>query len=195
MKILVLIIFFGYSYCYAQECNDYILKFDDFNNKGDFINAILVGQLVVDSCDGIKNSDSYENILIKLGLAYKKNKNYLKAEYNYLEALEILKNRGSENSLDYAFLLDNMGNLYTASKEYKKAKKCYFKSNVLIAALLGKNKIINYSYLLDNYTICLTHNWVSLLEINNSPKNYDTDYFFYNIMKSPHSDFKTNMVC
>ena len=63
----------------------------------------------------------------------------------------------------------------------------------LLAALLGNNKIINYSHLLTNYNICLIHNWISVLHINDDPKNYDTDYFFCKSMKSPHADFKTNI--
>ena len=139
MKEIFVLFFLASNYCNAQKCDDYLLKFEDFNIKGDYRNAILFGQLAVDSCNDIKNSDSYKNTLINLGLAYKKTQNYFKAKYYYLTALEILKKEGSEDSLQYAFLLDNMGNLYTASKEFKKAKKCYVKSKVLIGALLGKN--------------------------------------------------------
>lgn len=42
----------------------------------------------------------------------------------------------------------------------------------ILASLLGRQKIRNYSYDLDHYERCLTHGWSSLIEINNNPVTY-----------------------
>jgi len=63
----------------------------------------------------------------------------------------------------------------------------------ILASLLGNNRLMNYSYVNESDNECLIHSWVSTLEINNSYKNYDTEYFFCKLFKSPHSDITTNI--
>jgi hypothetical protein len=44
-----------------------------------------------------------------------------------------------------------------------------------VAALLGSNKLVNYSHHLNRYRYinCMIHLWTSVLEINSKPKSYD----------------------
>lgn len=44
----------------------------------------------------------------------------------------------------------------------------------ILAALLGSNKLVNYSNLCESHDTCLIHSWNSVLEINGE-KNFDTE--------------------
>lgn len=46
----------------------------------------------------------------------------------------------------------------------------------ILASLLGNNKLRNYSNYTDSYDICFIHNWSSVLEINNKPKNFIIEF-------------------
>lgn len=49
----------------------------------------------------------------------------------------------------------------------------------IIAAILGNNKLVNFSEYTNNHDKCYIHLWESILEINNVPMNYDhKDYEF-----------------
>ena len=63
----------------------------------------------------------------------------------------------------------------------------------ILASLLGNNKLMNYSHVNDSDKDCLIHTYVSTIEINNKPKNYEPNYFFCVLFNSPHSDITTNI--
>lgn len=43
----------------------------------------------------------------------------------------------------------------------------------MVASLIGNRKIRNYAHHLENYDICLIHNWSSVLNINHQPRNFN----------------------
>ena len=60
-----------------------------------------------------------------------------------------------------------------------KCKKIYqdvkYSTFSTIAAIIGNNELINYSYLLEDHKYCLIHLYHPIININNN-KNYNIDY-------------------
>ena len=160
-----------------RESSEIYLKAKDYYNKLDFKNAAELFEKNLQSYDKeiFKNdTTNYVDILHYTAYCFSKIKNYEKAEYYYLEAINVYNNADKySKSYKLADLLNNVGVINDNSNNFESAKEYYYKALEIYIDIYPKNSE-EYKSTLDNLSALIesTEDFKSGLEYYNS-KNYD----------------------
>lgn len=84
-------------------------------------------------------------------------------------------------STDYSKHIDIQGfpsvlDMFSLSKCKKILQGVKYSSFSILAALLGNNQISNFAHVTNNYYVCLSNNWKSVIHYNQENLNYDTEF-------------------
>ena len=110
-----------------KQLNTEAIKFLKLGNTSE---AVKVGEKALALAE--KGYGAEDPLIIKplltQAMLYQANKDFVKAEYSYKRAIDVVQKSSGENNIEAAKIINNLGSLYYNEKQYDKAISAYTKS-------------------------------------------------------------------